>query len=30
MAYLVAADGSAEIQKRIIAADLYRNGTVAY
>ncbi|WP_227999025.1 acyl-CoA dehydrogenase family protein [Nocardia australiensis] len=30
MAYLVAADGSAEIQKRIIAGDIYTRGTVGY
>ncbi|GAC51093.1 acyl-CoA dehydrogenase family protein [Gordonia aichiensis] len=30
MAYLVAADGSAEIQKRIIAGDIYRRGSTAF
>ncbi|MGB6243408.1 MULTISPECIES: acyl-CoA dehydrogenase family protein [Gordonia] len=30
MAYLVAADGSAEIQKKIIAGDIYRRGGVGY
>ncbi|NMO02290.1 acyl-CoA dehydrogenase [Gordonia sp. TBRC 11910] len=30
MAYLVAADGSAEIQKKIISGDIYRRGDVGY
>ncbi|MGW0035172.1 acyl-CoA dehydrogenase family protein [Gordonia sp. NPDC003376] len=30
MAYLVAADGSAEIQKRIISGDIYKRGSTAF